>query len=141
MTGKGRGLFNIFVGTLLFITTAKSTVASLIMGILLCLSGLFILYLSCCNKMSDVEIQRNLSVVPPDARTVTKNLVVDNQETIRNVAYENKEIIAQVAYDNKDVIAQAAYDNREVIQESMVQNQSMLTEEYISQQNNRKPYE
>ena len=74
MTGKGRGLFNIFVGTLLFITTAKSTIASLIMGILLCLSGVFILYLSCCNKMSDVEIQRNFSVVPPDARTASKSL-------------------------------------------------------------------
>ena len=105
MTGKGRGLFNIFVGSLLFITTAKTTVASLIMGILLCLSGLFILYLSCCNKMTDVQIQRNFSVNPPDARTVSQNAIKNNQGAIRNAAYDNREVIAQVAYDNKDVIA------------------------------------
>lgn len=94
MTGKGRGLFNIFVGTLLFITTAKNTVASLIMGICLCMSGLFILYLACCNKMSDVEIQRNFSVQTQDIRSSATNLAAQNKDTIRNVAYENKDVIA-----------------------------------------------
>ena len=70
MTGKGRGLFNIFVGSLLFITTAKATIASLIMGIALCLAGFFILYLSCCNKMTDIEIQRNMSVQQSEIREV-----------------------------------------------------------------------
>ena len=70
MTGKGRGIFNIFVGTLLFITTAKASVASVVMGILLCCSGVFILFLSCYTGMSDVEIQQNMGVTKQDMLNV-----------------------------------------------------------------------
>lgn len=135
VTGKGRGLFNIFVGSLLFLTTAKATIASTIMGVALCLAGLFILYLSCCGRMTDVEIQRNLSVQTSEVRAGAKKVAYDNRETISNVAYDNRDVLAQVAYDNKDVIAQAAYDNRDVIAESMINNQTMLTEEYNKSQN------
>jgi hypothetical protein len=56
LTGGGKGLFNIFVGLLLYVTAGdekKGNIFDYIVGILLVASGIFFLFLSKCSNMSD----------------------------------------------------------------------------------------
>ena len=97
LTGKGRGCFNIFVGTLLFISNPKAGVPSIIMGILMCMAGCFLLFLSISNKMSDNTIRISQSF---DATKVMTNAATSvlgnkkNQQFAKNIAYENRDVIA-----------------------------------------------
>ena len=57
LTGIGKGVFNIFVGTLLFLNEPDQTFsASSVLGWALILSGFIFLLLSLCKKMTDDEL-------------------------------------------------------------------------------------
>ena len=60
LTGLGKGLFNIFVGTLLFL---NNNVMSNILAFSMIGSGIVFLFLSKVKKMSDEDLQRALSVM------------------------------------------------------------------------------
>ena len=63
MTGMGKGLFNIFVGSLLFFTKdSKYDLLNLIMGPCIMGSGAIFLFLSLFKNMSDEELHRAVSV-------------------------------------------------------------------------------
>ena len=59
MTGVGKGLFNVFVGTLLFL---NAETMSYIMGGAMIGAGAIFLFLSKVKKMSDDDLHRALSV-------------------------------------------------------------------------------
>lgn len=56
LTGVGKGVFNIFIGTLLFLNQPGAFSASVVLGWTFIFSGLIFLLLSCCKKMSDDEL-------------------------------------------------------------------------------------
>ena len=114
MTGVGKGLFNMFVGTLLFL---NYTTSSTIMGWAMIASGAIFLFLSKVKNMSDDDLHRALSVYTDNNKAAMK-------KAGKKLANDHKDVIAQVAYDNKDVIAQHAYDNREVLAEAYVDSQN-----------------
>ena len=91
MTGTGKAAFNIFVGTLCFITSQKAT--SYIMGTAMILSGCVFIFFSKYKEMSDEDLNRAVSVSRGSVNAA----------------------LAKTASNNKDVIYQAAYDNKEVI--------------------------
>ena len=65
MTGVGKGLFNIFVGSLLYCipsTSAKYDLLNIIMGPCIMGSGAIFLFLSIFKNMSDEELHRAVSV-------------------------------------------------------------------------------
>ena len=62
MTARGKGFFNIFVGSMLFINTSKKNVLTIIMGVIIMAAGLLFLFMSLCKKMSDDEVNRAVSV-------------------------------------------------------------------------------
>ena len=111
LTGGGKGLFNIFVGLLLYITAGyeNNYIFDLLVGILLVSSGIFFLFLSKCSNMSDDQLQRATSINADNLRKQAAkgaiNVAKNNKDAIKKAAYDNKEVIAQVAYDNRDVIA------------------------------------
>ena len=55
LTGVGKGLFNIFVGTLLFLNEDGFN-PSMFLGFAMILSGLVFLFLSYCKKMTDTDL-------------------------------------------------------------------------------------
>ncbi len=65
LTGVGKGLFNIFVGTLLFLND-DGVNPSMILGFCLIFSGLTFLFLSYCKKMTDTDLQRATSLYAND---------------------------------------------------------------------------
>ena len=111
LTGGGKGLFNIFVGLLLYVTAGEESIYifDLLVGILLVASGIFFLFLSKCSNMSDEQLQRATSINAENLRKQAAkgaiNVAKNNKDAIKKAAYDNKEVIAQVAYDNRDVIA------------------------------------
>ena len=56
MTGSGKGLFNIFVASLLFTNEEGWANASAIMGIAMMVAGCIFLFLSVCKNMTDEEL-------------------------------------------------------------------------------------
>ena len=63
MTGVGKGLFNIFVGSLLsFIPSSKYELLNIIMGPCIMGSGAIFLFLSLFKNMPDEELNRAVSV-------------------------------------------------------------------------------
>ena len=60
MTGMGKGLFNIFVGSLL--CSIDGGLLNLIMGPCIMGSGVIFIFLSMFKNMSDDELQRAVSV-------------------------------------------------------------------------------
>ena len=64
MTGVGRGLFNIFVGSLLFFTDQSNSTFTLafFMGWFIMIGGLIFLFLSKFKQLSDEDINRAVSV-------------------------------------------------------------------------------
>ena len=119
MTGLGKGIFNIFVGTLLFLNEGDGAAA--IMGSAMIASGCAFIFLSKVKNMSDDDMQRALSIYgEQNKKAIKKNAVSvakNNKDAIRQVAVDNQDVIAQVAYDNKDYIAKAAYENKEFLAE------------------------
>ena len=114
LTGLGKGIFNIFVGTLLF---TNSDAGSKIMGWAMVASGCVFLFLSQVKKMTDEDMQRAISVYADQNKKAMKKGAV-------KLANDNKEVIAQVAYDNREYIAEKAYENREVLAEAYVESQN-----------------
>ena len=70
MTGIGKGLFNVFVGTLLFL---NADTMSYIMGGAMILSGFVFLFLSKVKNMSDDDLHRALSVYADQNKAQMKN--------------------------------------------------------------------
>ena len=56
MTGLGKGLFNIFVGTLLCFLTSNTSVVQYVCGYAMITAGLIFLFLSCVKNVSDEEL-------------------------------------------------------------------------------------
>uniref|UniRef100_A0A7S3FUV6 Uncharacterized protein n=1 Tax=Strombidium rassoulzadegani TaxID=1082188 RepID=A0A7S3FUV6_9SPIT len=129
LTGIGKGVFNIFVGSLLFLNSGG---AYTILGFGMIGAGGVFIFLSKFKNMTDDDLHRALSIYNDVSKKQMKqgavNLAKNNKDVIAQAAYDNKDVIAQVAYDHKDTIASAAYDNKELIAET-----------YIRQQNNQTP--
>ena len=63
LSGLGKGVFNIFIGTLLFLNHAGDTdIYNMAMGSALIVSGLIFIFLSKVKNMSDADMTRALSV-------------------------------------------------------------------------------
>ena len=62
LTGIGKGVFNIFVGTLLFLNNPGQVSASAVLGWAFIFSGIVFMSLACCKKMTDEELQRATSL-------------------------------------------------------------------------------
>lgn len=63
LTGGGKGLFNMFVGLLLFMNYGSKTPIYIpIVGVLLVVSGLIFIFLSKCTHMSDETLLRATSI-------------------------------------------------------------------------------
>ena len=116
LTGIGKGLFNIFVGTLLF-TNGDSL--SYLIGWAIIAAGCVFLYLSMAKNMSDEDLERALSVYAEKNKTAVK-------ETGKKIATDKKtkEVIAKVANENKEHIANAAYNNREFLADAYIESQN-----------------
>ena len=125
LTGVGKGTFNIFVGTLLFL---DDDALYTLTGWAMIASGLIFIFLSKVKNMTDDDLNRALSVYSSDVKDKVKKKAVsvakNNKETIAKVAVDNKDVIAQVAYDHREQLAQAAYDNREALADAYIQNQN-----------------
>ena len=126
LTGPGKGIFNIFVGSLLFVNS--SNLMFVLLGWAMIASGLIFIFLSKVKNMTDEDLNRALSVYTDDVKKAVKegsvNFARNNKDAIAKAAYDNKDVIAQVAYDNRDVLAQAAYDNKEMLAEAYIRNQN-----------------
>ena len=113
LTGIGKAFFNIMVGTLLFLNAG---VVSQISAWALIVAGLLFLYLSKVKQMSDVDLNRAMSVYAENNTSYLKNSAKkyahEHKDDIRQAAIDHKDVIAQVAYDNREAIDQVAYDNR-----------------------------
>ena len=131
LTGTGKGLFNIFVGSLLFIVNNQATLMQTLMGIGLCVSGLIFLFLSCWKNVSDEELQRAVSVNTKVAYASVQEVASDNREALGKVAYDNRDLIMQVAVDNKEVAAQVAYENRDTIGRAAYNEYGSVAQEYV----------
>ena len=130
LTGVGKGVFNIFVGTLLFLNRPGSFSPSVVLAFCFIFSGLVFLSLSCCKKMTDDELQRATSLYGKElqikARNEGKKFVSENKESIAKAAVDNKDVIASVAMDHHDSIVNAAFEDK----------RDMETSNYIRGQNN-----
>ena len=62
MTGFGRGCFNIFIGTMLFVFDEQSSFKTFILGWAMILGGLIFIFLSKFKNISDEDLQRAVSV-------------------------------------------------------------------------------
>merc|ERR1712086_714398 len=89
LTGVGKGLFNIFVGTLLFLNEDGFN-PSMFLGFAMIASGFVFLFLSYCKKMTDTDLQRATSLYGNElqvkAKTAAKNAAVNNKDAIGKAA-------------------------------------------------------
>ena len=69
MTGLGKGFFNMFVGTLLFL---NGDTASDLMGWAMIISGCIFIFLSRVKNMSDSDLERAMSVYADNNKAVMK---------------------------------------------------------------------
>ena len=120
LTGVGKGLFNLFVGGLLFIS--DDSVMDKIMGFTMVGAGCVFLFLSTVKKMSDDDL--HAAITGMAAKDTTK-MKASATAAAKKGYEENKDTIRQLAVDNKDVVAQVAFDNREVIAEAYMKPQSV----------------
>ena len=107
MTGLGKGLFNIFVGTLLLNNNSGKFGVAMILGWILFGCGAIFIFLSFCKQMTDDDLQRAMSVNRSSVIATSKKVVKDNKGAIAKVAYDNRDVIAEVAaaddgYNNKN---------------------------------------
>lgn len=99
MTGVGKGIFNIFVGGVLFI--AGDDIMDKIMGWAMVGAGCIFLFLSIVKKMTDEDLQSAVSAMAAkdsaQAKKTAKKGYEDNKETIhstaKDVAMNNKELV------------------------------------------------
>ena len=128
LTGMGKGIFNIFIGTLLFLNHPGEISPSAILGWMFIISGFVFIFFSYCKKMTDTDLQRATSLYGAElqqkARNQGKKFVVEHKDEIATAAVNNKEVIANVM-DRGDSVANAAYQN----------NNDMSTQNYIRGQN------
>lgn len=121
LTGKGKGIFNIFVGTLLFLNEPGKFSPSMVLGWMLVVSGLLFIFFSFFKKMSDEDLQRATSLYGAElqkkAMNSGKKFTVDHSDDIARAAVNNRDVIANVVetpMDRGDSVANAAYhDNKE----------------------------
>mmetsp|Transcript_16079 Transcript_16079/g.24978 ORF Transcript_16079/g.24978 Transcript_16079/m.24978 type:complete len:139 (-) Transcript_16079:167-583(-) len=121
LTGVGKGVFNIFSGSLLFI---NSSTPFIILGWAMIASGLIFIFLSKVKNMTDDDLNRAISLYADGNKKQMKaaatNAFMNNKDKIAKAAYDNREVIAQVAYEHKDVIAEVAYENKDAIAEAYI---------------------
>ena len=133
LSGIGKGVFNIFIGTLLFLnhdSAGKTSIYNQAMGAALLVSGLIFIFLSKVKNMSDEDMTRALSVYADadkkGASAAASNTWNNHKDDVKGAAMKaavnNKDVIAQVARDNKEVIGKVAYDNKELIADAYVNN-------------------
>ena len=91
MTGTGKAVFNIFVGTLCFITNQKVT--SYLMGTAMILAGFIFIFLSKYKEMSDEDLNRAVSVSRGSVNAALAKTAMNNKEAMQQVAYDNREAI------------------------------------------------
>ena len=117
----GKGVFNVFIGTLMII---NANLFSYIIAGVFIFSGLLFIFLSKFRNMSDEQLQRAASIyadnLKKDAKKGATTFVATHKDDIANAAYDNREVIAQVAYEHRDSIANAAYDNKELLAETYI---------------------
>ena len=106
MTGVGKGLFNMFTGTLLLLNVGST--ANSIMGYAMIASGLVFIFLSKVKNMSDDDMTRALSV----QRSEKNAMKGAATKAGKKLATDNKDVIAKVAYDNREVIGNAYIENQ-----------------------------
>ena len=123
MTGVGRAGFNIGVGTLLFL---NSDILSTIAGCALIASGLILLYLSKVKNMSDVELNRAMSVYASDRTSYLRDAAPTsvNDSAPIQPDYSSSEVIAQVSHDSRDSYYSSGYDSRHAIGDSYREDQN-----------------
>ena len=135
LSGIGKGVFNIFIGTLLFLnhdSAGKTDIYNLMMGSALIVSGLIFIFLAKVKNMSDEDMTRALSVYADADKNSASNVASntwnnhkgDVKDAAMKAAVNNKDVIAQVARDNKEVVGQVAYDNKEIIADAYINNQN-----------------
>ena len=141
LSGIGKGLFNMFIGTLLFLnhdTDGKTGIWNMLMGGGLIASGLCFIFLAKIKNMSDDDMTRALSVYADADRAAAQGAASstwnNHKDEVKgaavNAAVNNKDVIAQVARDNKEVVGQIAYDNKEVIAQAYINNQNNNVSNY-----------
>ena len=92
MTGFGKEIFNIFVGSLLFIN--EHSYGGALMGISMILVGCAFIFLSKYKQMSDEDLVRAVSVTRKSVVNAGIGAVRNNQGIIRQAAEENQDLIA-----------------------------------------------
>merc|ERR1712070_1201057 len=94
LTGMGKGLFNVFIGTLLFLNDPEEINASTFLGCAFLISGCIFMFLSKFKNMTDSDLQRATSLYG-------KELQAKAVKGGAKVAYNNKDTIARAAVNNK----------------------------------------
>ena len=105
LSGIGKGLFNIFIGTLLFLnhdSSGKTDIWNMAMGGGLIVSGFAFIFLAKVKNMSDEDMTRALSVYADNDRAAAKGAA---NTTWNNHKDEVKGAAVNAAVNNKDVIA------------------------------------
>ena len=87
MTGFGKGIFNMFVGSLLFIN--EHSTGGTIMGWSMMLAGCIFIFMSKYKQMSDEDLVRAVSVTRKSVNNAAIGLAKNNQGVIRQAAAEN----------------------------------------------------
>ena len=111
LSGIGKGVFNIFIGTLLFLnhdSAGKTDIWNMAMGSGLMLSGLIFIFLAKVKNMSDEDMTRALSVYADSDKNSASNTWNAHKGDVKDAA-------VKAALNNKDVIAKVARDNKEVV--------------------------
>ena len=101
LSGIGKGVFNIFIGTLLFLNHAdngKTSIYNTIVGSALIFSGLMFIFLSKVKNMSDEDMTRALSVYADANKASAGGAWNDHKGDVKDAALK-------AAVNNKDVIA------------------------------------
>ena len=96
MTGLGRGFFNFFVGTSLFMSgdPGKTITANFFLGWAMVTSGLIFLFLSRYKRLSDEDINRAVSIQKKSVINSVSDMARRNQNSIKQAAWENREVVA-----------------------------------------------
>ena len=84
MTGMGRGMFNLYVGGLLFLSKGdKQSIGNIVMGIAMLGAGCIFVFLSKFKQISDDEIIRAVSVQKKSVYNFVGNQAKENEGAIK----------------------------------------------------------
>ena len=121
LTGIGKGVFNIFIGTLLFLNKPGEFSPSAVLGWMFVVSGLLFIFFSKFKKMTDADLQRATSLYGAElqqkAQNQGKKFVVEHKDDIAKAAVNNQDVIAAVV-DRGDSVANAAFHDNKDLQTS-----------------------